>query len=201
MAAGVVLFATAQVIVTTSSIAGQCKPDLQKAFARCCPYLFIDEAHHAEAHTCSEFKRTFNARRIVQFTATPFREDGKPLDGTIIFKYPLKRAREEGYFKPIRFERIVCQERPSTPGLKSALGSPPCVALLDCAYRRRSLPDKNEPDERHGKGEKNECDQSTESLRFPEKSRRPMISTPSLASAPKVAVHVIFIHTDRLETP
>ena len=37
----------------------------------------------------------------------PLREDGKPLDGDIIFKYPLKKAQQEGYFKPIRFGPVV----------------------------------------------------------------------------------------------
>ena len=46
-------------------------------------------------------------RRILQFTATPFREDGKPLDGDIVFNYPLKKAQEEGYFRPIRFKAVV----------------------------------------------------------------------------------------------
>lgn len=82
----------AQVIVTTSSVAGQCTPEIQQRLAEHCPYLFIDEAHHAEAPTWSAFKEKFRANRIVQFTATPFREDGRPLDGTIVFKYPLKKA-------------------------------------------------------------------------------------------------------------
>lgn len=70
-------------------------------------YLFIDEAHHAEAPTWSAFKGKFEKQRVVQFTATPFREDGRLLDGQIIYKYPLKRAQAEGYFKPIRFEPVV----------------------------------------------------------------------------------------------
>jgi superfamily II DNA or RNA helicase len=49
-----------------------------------CPYLFIDEAHHAEAPTWIAFKEQFRGRRVLQFTATPFREDGRPLDGDII---------------------------------------------------------------------------------------------------------------------
>ena len=101
------IFTCAQVIVTTSSIAGQCDRSVQDRMASLCPYLFIDEAHHAEAPTWSAFKERFRERRILQFTATPFREDGKPLDGDIIFKYPLKRAQQEGYFAPIRFEPIV----------------------------------------------------------------------------------------------
>jgi hypothetical protein len=101
------IFRRSHVIVTTSSIAGQCAQTVQERMAQHCPYLFIDEAHHAEAPTWSAFKDTFRERRILQFTATPFREDGKLLDGDIIFKYPLKKAQQDGYFKPIRFEPIV----------------------------------------------------------------------------------------------
>jgi len=101
------IFGHAHVIVTTSNIAGQCEQAVQERMAYHCSHLFIDEAHHAEAPTWSAFKETFRERRILQFTATPFREDGKPLDGDIIFKYPLKKAQEEGYFKPIRFEPVV----------------------------------------------------------------------------------------------
>ena len=101
------IFTRAQVIVTTSQIAGQCEQAVQERMATHCPYLFIDEAHHAEAPTWSAFKERFRGKRILQFTATPFREDGRPLDGDIIFKYPLKLAQEEGYFAPIRFEPVV----------------------------------------------------------------------------------------------
>src|SRR5258708_32390891 len=72
-----------------------------------CTHLFVDEAHHAEAPTWKAFRERFRERRILQFTATPFREDGKPLDGEIIYKYSLRRAQEEGYFKPIRFTPVV----------------------------------------------------------------------------------------------
>ena len=101
------IFSGAQVIVTTSSIAGQCNEAIQDRMATHCPYLFIDEAHHAEAPTWAAFKDRFRDRKTLQFTATPFREDGKLLDGNIIFKYPLKRAQREGYFSPIRFEPVV----------------------------------------------------------------------------------------------
>jgi superfamily II DNA or RNA helicase len=105
------IFERSQVIVTTSSIVAQCKDLVQNRIVHHCPYLFIDEAHHAEAPTWSAFKERFNQRRIVQFTATPFREDGKPLDGEIVFKYPLKKAQKEGYFKPINFTPVVCFSR------------------------------------------------------------------------------------------
>ena len=98
---------SAQVIVATSAIAARCGPELRERFAEHCSHLFIDEAHHAEAPTWRTFKASFGSRRVLQFTATPFREDGKPLDGKVIFHYPLRKAQEEEYFKPIRFERVV----------------------------------------------------------------------------------------------
>ena len=101
------IFSRALVIVTTSSVAGRCEPAVQKRIAHHCPYFFIDEAHHTEAPTWSAFKDRFREQRILQFTATPFREDGKPLDGDIIFNYPLQKAQQEGYFRPIRFKAVV----------------------------------------------------------------------------------------------
>jgi superfamily II DNA or RNA helicase len=101
------LFSRAHVIVTTSSIAGSCEPEVQQAMAAQWSHLFIDEAHHAEARTWSEFKDRFTSKRVLQFTATPFRGDGKPLDGKLVYVYPLEKAQTEGYFKPIRFVNVV----------------------------------------------------------------------------------------------
>lgn len=101
------LFRSCHVVVTTSSIAGRSSNDVQCRMAAHCPYLFIDEAHHAEAPTWRAFRERFRKRRIVQFTATPFREDGKPIDGKIIYKYPLKKAQEDGYFGRINFKRVI----------------------------------------------------------------------------------------------
>jgi hypothetical protein len=72
-----------------------------------CTHLFIDEAHHAEAPTWRDFKARFNRRRVLQFTATPFREDGKPLDGKLIYVYPLRKAQAEGYFTSINFVNVI----------------------------------------------------------------------------------------------
>ena len=101
------LLSGAHVIVTTSSIAGQCAPEIQQVIAATCSHLFIDEAHHAEAPTWRRFKEHFSGRRVLQFTATPFRDDGKPLDGKLIYTYPLRKAQIEGYFTPITFRRVV----------------------------------------------------------------------------------------------
>jgi hypothetical protein len=100
------LMAKTQVCISTSAILGRSSQAVQERFATHCPYLFIDEAHHVEAPTWTGFKRCFANSRIVQFTATPFREDGKQLEGKIVFRYPLHKAQEEEYFRPIKFETV-----------------------------------------------------------------------------------------------
>lgn len=110
------LFDSANVIVTTMHIAGRADPQVQEQMAARAAALFIDEAHHIGARTWAEFRGLFVDRTppipIVQFTATPFREDGRRVDGEFIYTYPLKKAQEEGYFKPIRFEAVFGLDRP-----------------------------------------------------------------------------------------
>jgi len=102
------LFKRCNVVVTTSALAGGCSDEVQARMAEVCTHLFIDEAHHAEAPTWKEFKKVFKAhkRPILQFTATPFREDGVPLDGEIIYVYPMRQAQRDGYFRQIRFSSV-----------------------------------------------------------------------------------------------
>ncbi|HNN43731.1 MAG TPA: DEAD/DEAH box helicase family protein [Nitrospira sp.] len=102
------LFRRCNVIVTTSALAGKCSHEVQVRMAELCTHLFIDEAHHAAAPTWHAFKSVFKAqmRHVLQFTATPFREDGVPLDGEIIYVYPMRQAQREGYFRPIRFSSV-----------------------------------------------------------------------------------------------
>ena len=99
-------FDRCNVVVTTSQLAGGCTVDVQNRMAAKCSHLFIDEAHHAEARTWRDFKACFTGSRVLQFTATPFRDDGQLIDGKIIYVYPLRKAQQEGYFKPIKFSAV-----------------------------------------------------------------------------------------------
>lgn len=101
------LFSRCNVIVTTAQIVGQCPVEVQIQMALHCPYLFIDEAHHTSARTWQEFREKFEGGNILQFTATPFRNDGRLVSGKIIFNYSLRQALEEGYFKQICFRPVV----------------------------------------------------------------------------------------------
>ena len=99
-------FEKCNVIVTTMHIAGLRDTDIQERMAHHCPYLFIDEAHHTPAQTWKTLKQKFASKKVLQFTATPFRNDGKEIEGKIIFDYPLKKAQDEGYFKRIYFKSV-----------------------------------------------------------------------------------------------
>lgn len=66
-----------------------------------CSDLVIDEAHHASAESWASVRQPFLEKRIVQFTATPFRQDGKRGDHRIIFNYKLGDAQAAGYYRPI----------------------------------------------------------------------------------------------------
>lgn len=100
------IFELCNVVVSTSQLVGQCSTEVQIRIAAQCTHLFIDEAHHAEAPTWRTFRKLFGEKLVLQFTATPFREDGQKVDGKLIYVYPLKKAQDEGYFRPIRFHAV-----------------------------------------------------------------------------------------------
>ena len=50
------MFARANVIVTTMSIAGKAKVEVQERMAQMCGALFINEAHHVKAKTWTDFR-------------------------------------------------------------------------------------------------------------------------------------------------
>jgi len=99
-------FSKCNVIVATMKIASECQEKIQYRMAKYCPYLFIDEAHHLAARQWKAFKKRFGSRKILQFTATPFRNDEKEVGGKIIFNYPLKKAQEDGYLRTIQFSPV-----------------------------------------------------------------------------------------------
>jgi len=70
-------------------------------------YLFVDEAHHVAARTWDDIKNAFQGKKTIQFTATPFRQDGKNIDGRIAYNFPLSEAQEQGYFKKIELHQIT----------------------------------------------------------------------------------------------
>lgn len=91
------------VIITTMPLITSMAEELQTILANKCSQIFVDEAHHIKAGTWDSFRKKFPNEQVVQFTATPFRNDGKKLDGKIIFNFPLSEAQKDGYFTEIEF--------------------------------------------------------------------------------------------------
>ena len=91
------------VVVTTMQLCSKLPIDIVNRYFS---HLFVDEAHHMSAQVWGNIVDKFN-NKIVQFTATPFRNDGKIIKGKVIYNFPLAQAQKEGYFKHINFEPLL----------------------------------------------------------------------------------------------
>ncbi len=101
-------FATAcNVVVTTPKALWASGHEALDAFLSAFSHLFVDEAHHVEAATWRKIRDAFAGRPVVQFTATPFREDGRRLVGRRIYSFPLREAQRRGYFSQIDYTSVV----------------------------------------------------------------------------------------------
>lgn len=100
------LLNNSNVIVVTMSLVNRLSEEQCKIIVDFAELLIVDEAHHIMANSWMNFKEHFLQKKILQFTATPFRNDGKKIDGKIIYNYPLHKAQKEGYFQKINFYPI-----------------------------------------------------------------------------------------------
>lgn len=96
----------ANVIVTLPNTLEASNQEAVAALIESTTDLFVDEAHHVSAATWLSIRDKFEAKRILQFTATPFRRDTKRGDGKIIFNYKLGDAQAAGYYRPINLRTI-----------------------------------------------------------------------------------------------
>ena len=95
------LLNTANVLVATPNVLNSSNQDAIDHLCDGINDLFIDEAHHISALTWTKVRDRFNQKRVVQFTATPFRNDGNALGGRIIYNYTMGEAQEAEYFRHI----------------------------------------------------------------------------------------------------
>lgn len=91
------------VIGTVASLADGTAADLVSDYAEIVDALIVDEAHHVAASSWSRMKEGFSGTKTLQFTATPFRNDGKLVGGSVIYSYSLQAAQQDGYFRNIEF--------------------------------------------------------------------------------------------------
>lgn len=91
------------VIVTTMAILIKTSERIRLLLHSSITNVFVDEAHHSEAPLWREFLDGFNRVAITQFTATPFRNDGRKMKGDFVFTFSLRAAQQQGYYERINF--------------------------------------------------------------------------------------------------
>ena len=94
------------VVITTMSIASKFSASQRNIVTSRFSNVFVDEAHHIAAKTWDSIISVFDEEKVLKFTATPFRNDGKKIGGKVIFNFPLREAQAQGYFKNINFHPI-----------------------------------------------------------------------------------------------
>lgn len=100
------IFKDCNVVVSTMSALNIDDESLLEKIIENIDTLIVDEAHHIAANTWLSFRENFKDKKILQFTATPYRNDGKLVDGKVIFEYSLSAAQRDGYFKKINFNPV-----------------------------------------------------------------------------------------------
>ncbi len=91
------------VVVSTMDILTNCSAAERIILKDVFSHFFVDEAHHSEARTWKELIERFDKEKVFLFTATPFRNDGKSLQGKVIFNFSLRKAQEQKYYKEINY--------------------------------------------------------------------------------------------------
>ena len=94
------------VVVATMASIGRAPEDVQRALAAEFSHVYFDEAHHVQAMSWKRFQQQCSDAKTLLLTATPFREDGKHLEGRIIYDYPLSASLERGYFQALSFVEV-----------------------------------------------------------------------------------------------
>lgn len=93
--------ALSEVVITTPALIARANIALREKLKESFSHVFFDEAHHIEAEEWKQIKNLFSNSKIVQFTATPYRNDRRPIEGKVLYNYSLARALEDECFSKI----------------------------------------------------------------------------------------------------
>jgi DNA repair protein RadD len=72
--------------------------------------IVVDEGHHNAAPSWQDVFDHFPDAKIISVTATPFRADDLPVEGEMIYAYPIAQAMREGYIKQIQASNVAPSE-------------------------------------------------------------------------------------------
>ena len=103
--------------------------------------ILVDEAHHNIAESWQQVKQRFPDARIINFSGTPTRADGRLMEGRIIYSFPVVRAIAAGYVKRLRAKMLRPTELTyvdRTDGEERVVGPDEVRALgeTDAQFRR-----------------------------------------------------------------
>ncbi len=124
------------VVITTPALIARASDEVKAKISNIFSHLYFDEAHHVAANEWASLKKLFKKLKIVQFTATPYRNDRQPIEGKIVYNYPLSKALEENCFS--RISLISVDEIHPRKKDKSI-----AVAAMDRLYKDRKAGFKN----------------------------------------------------------
>jgi superfamily II DNA or RNA helicase len=99
----------ADIVISTPAFFARADSETKLRVKELFSHVFFDEAHHIKANEWSDIKQLFKNSKIVQFTATPYRNDRKPIEGKVVYNYPLTKAIEDECFSKISL--ITVNER------------------------------------------------------------------------------------------
>lgn len=91
----------ADVVISTPTLISKAPIKVLEALKPLFSHVFFDEAHHVKANSWENIKTLFRNSKIVQFTATPYRNDRRPIDGKFVYNYPLSQALIDNCFSEI----------------------------------------------------------------------------------------------------
>lgn len=100
------LFKSCNIIITTIHLLSQNLQSIDKEIIADIDAFIVDEAHHIAANTWNMTKTIFKENTCLQFSATPYRRDGKIILEKLIYNYPLNQAIAENLFTKIHFHPV-----------------------------------------------------------------------------------------------
>ena len=72
--------------------------------------ILVDEGHHNVAESWRRVFDRFPDANVVSLTATPFRSDGRPVTGEVVYRYAYAKAMLAGYIKQIHSINVAPSE-------------------------------------------------------------------------------------------
>ena len=72
--------------------------------------ILVDEGHHNAAPSWQRVFERFPRAKVLSLTATPFRGDDQPVEGEVIYSYPIAEAMRRGYIKHIQASNVAPAE-------------------------------------------------------------------------------------------